>query len=175
MTDRDVLNLITTASKEFGLKCKKFGGALAVEIVRDALIAEGFNVSRRDVYIKGIPIEIDLLIARQGVTPDRGILFYKDEVLVALEIKSRGTFGEASIRSIAGNFSAIREASKGIHCIYLTISERKSYKFRATKGNINAPVYTLFWHSGPEDNLKLESTGDWDRFIAELRQIKNGG
>ena len=175
MNDREILNAITGASNEFGLKCKKFTGAFTVEIVRYVLAGEGFNVSGRDVYIRGIPIEIDLLIARQGVTPERGILFNKEDSMVALEIKSRGTFGEASIKSIARNFNAIREASRGTRCIYLTISDRESYKYKATKENIGASVYTLFWHSGPEENLKFMPTGDWERFIQELRQIQNAG
>jgi hypothetical protein len=175
MTDKEILDAVITVLKKLKQKCKKFAGAVAVEIVQDALVGEGFNVSERDVYIQGIPIEIDVLIARQGVIPEKRILFKKEDVFAALEIKSRGTFGEKSIKTIASNFNAIKEASKSIVCIYLTISDRESYKWKATEKNIDAPVYTLFWHSGPEDNLKFNCTGDWQRFIEKLRQIENGG
>jgi len=170
MNEKEILDTYTALIKKFEPKCKKFDGAVAVEIIRDALQSEGFNVSEKDVYIQGIPIEIDLLIARQGVFPERRILFRPEDVLVALEIKSRGAFGEQALTTIAKNFKMIKKACKSIKCIYVTISERKSYPKKPTYENINAPAYTLFWNSGPEDNQEFSDTGEWKLFIEELRK-----
>lgn len=149
MKAREVLEKILRATEEFGIKCKKFSGAITAELIREALLVEGFNISERDVFIDGIPIEIDLLITQKDSSPKNQIRYNPNDVLVALEIKSRGSFGKNSTRSILNNFEIIKQTQKTIQCIYITLSERKNYKWRATEENINAPVYTLFWHSGP--------------------------
>ena len=112
---------------------------------------------------------------RQGISPERRILFRAEDVLTVLEIKSRGTFGEQSLKNIAKNFSDIKNVGKNIECVYLTLSERESYKWMATEKNISALVYTLFWHSGPEDHLNFRATGDWNRFIEKLKTIESSG
>ncbi len=68
------MEIITKASQDFGVKSKKFSGALTVELVREALLKEGFNVSERDVFIKGFPVEIDLLISKKGISAENRIL-----------------------------------------------------------------------------------------------------
>ena len=173
MKEEKILETVSRATEEFGIKCKKFSGAITVELIRKALLEEGFNVSERDVYINGIPIEVDLLIAQKGISPLTRIQYRPEDILVVLEVKSRGTFGENSIKSISNNFKIIKQAQKNIHCIYITVSDRKNYKWKATEKNINAPAYTLFWHSGPENNLKFDSTGDWKKLIRDLRNIVN--
>lgn len=173
MNEHEILDTYTALMNKFESKCKKFDGACAVEIIRDALKSEGFNVSEKDVYILDIPIEIDLLIARQGASPERRILYRPEDVMVALEIKSRGVFGEQALMGIAENFKKIKNKSMSIECIYVTISDRENYKWKATEENINAPAYTLFWNSGPEDKMEFSATGDWKLFIEKLRKIEN--
>ena len=169
MKEKEILEKISRTTENFGIKCKKFSGALTVELIREALFEEGFNVSERDVFINGIPIEIDLLIAQKGISPIKRIQYKPEDVLVVFEIKCRGTFGENSIKNIFNNFKIIKLNKKNIQCIYVTLSDRKNYKWKATEKNINAPVYTLFWHRGPENSMKFNPTGDWKKLIKDLR------
>ena len=173
MKEEKILETVSRATEEFGIKCKKFSGAITVELIREALLEEGFSVSERDVFINGIPIEVDLLIAQKDISPVNRIQYKPEDVLVVFEIKGRGTFGENSIKSIFNNFKIIKQNKESIHCIYVTLSDRKSYKWKATAKNINAPVYTLFWNSGPENSMKFNPTGDWKRLIKDLFNIVN--
>ena len=171
MNGQDILEIVSRATEEFGIKCRKFNGTMTVELIRKALLEEGFNVSERDVFINRIPIEIDLLIVQKGTNSPNRINYKPADILVAFEIKCRGTFGEESIKSIANHFKIIKEARENINCMYVTLSERKTYKWKATEENINAPAYTLFWHSGPENKLKFDPTGDWEKLIKDLSNI----
>ncbi len=49
--------------------CNKFEGHLAVETLKQALADEGIASSARDVFVKGVPVELDLLIPRIGASP----------------------------------------------------------------------------------------------------------
>jgi UDP-N-acetylglucosamine 2-epimerase len=173
MQERNILEIVTKTSQDFGVKCKKFSGTLTVELIRQALLKKGFNVSERDVFIKGIPVEIDLLIYKKGISSENRVLYKPEDVLVILEVKRKGTFGEFAIKSIMNNFKLIKQRSKNINCIYVTLTERKNYKWKATEQNINSPVFTLFWHSGPENNMKYENTRDWKKLINYLNKITN--
>jgi hypothetical protein len=51
------------------LDCRKFQGHVAVEIMKEALAAEGIATSARDVFIAGLPVEWDLLVPREGAEP----------------------------------------------------------------------------------------------------------
>jgi hypothetical protein len=65
MTGEEIVTEIRDATEQFG-KCGKFGGAATVEIVKHGLSKEGISTSARDVFIKGVPLEIDLLVPRRG-------------------------------------------------------------------------------------------------------------
>ena len=43
------------------LDCRKFSGHVAVEIMKQVLAEKGIETSARDVFIRGLPIEWDLL------------------------------------------------------------------------------------------------------------------
>ena len=77
-------------------------------MIRDAFKKEGFTVSERDVYIKGIPIENDLMVLRPGIKSENRILYDHEDILVVLEIKSRGSFGKSIIEGIRKNFNLIK-------------------------------------------------------------------
>jgi hypothetical protein len=51
------------------------------------------------------------------------------------------------------------------------MSERQSYKYKATEEKLGFPVYTLAWHHGPDENRKYETTGDFSRLVSELASI----
>lgn len=171
MSDKYILDNYKKAKENFGSKCSKYRGTLTVELIRQALKKEGFIVSERDVFIKGIPIENDLIISKVGSKPENRILYNKEDVLAVLEIKSRGIWGKSAIDRIRKNFDLIKSNNKNIKCLYMTLSDRKSYKWKATEANINSPAYTLFWHTGPENKLRFEPTGDWTRLVSTIRKI----
>jgi hypothetical protein len=52
MKEKDILEIVLRATEEFGIQCKKFSGTITVELIREALLEEGFNVSEKgDILI----------------------------------------------------------------------------------------------------------------------------
>jgi len=173
MEDEEAFNLVSNAKNSFGVKCAKFAGALTVEIIKHHLENHGIYVSPRDVFIKGIPIEIDLLIPKKGITPEYGILYEPQDVLAVLEVKNYGAFGEATVNRIKSNFHRIHRINKKLYCAYVTLMERKGYKWAITSDNVNFPSYTLFWHSGSGKNFKIESSGDWKKLLDDINRMQS--
>lgn len=50
----------------------KLTGAVTIELLRRYLEAKGLTVSGRDVFVRGYPAEVDLVVTRQRVIPDSG-------------------------------------------------------------------------------------------------------
>jgi hypothetical protein len=173
MDDITLLDQINRAKEDFGIKCSKYAGAITVEFVSRALRGHGISASPRDVFIKGVPIEIDLLIPRAGTSPENGILYRPKDVLIALEIKNSGAFGEETIRRIRKNFMTIQQHNEQIRCFYVTLAERKGYKWAVTEDNLGFPAYTLFWHSGSSKNRKYEPSGDLQGLINDISSVDN--
>jgi len=172
VTDREILAAVEAAKQNFGTKCGKYTGAFTVEMIRHALEANGVSVSPRDVFILGIPIEIDILIPRRGATPLHSLLYTPADVLAIVEIKNRGSFGSATIQKVRANFAAIREANPQIQCCYLTLAERKTYKWTVTDENCGGDVYTMFWHRMSHKQTVYDSTGDWERFVSAVKEVQ---
>ena len=168
MKEHEILEQANAAKREFGTKCSKYVGAVTVELLRRALQEHGINTSPSDVFIKGVAVEIDLLIPKAEVEPQDGLLYQPEDVLFALEVKNRGAFGDKALSGIRRNFQEIRRSNQEIRCLYVTLSERTGYKWAATEDKIDGLVYTLFWNSGPEKNLRYESSDDWQRLINEI-------
>jgi hypothetical protein len=161
--------IVTRARDEkaaFGIKCSKFAGAVTVEILRAALTDEGIPVSPRDVFVRGIPVEIDLVVPRPKQEPLWGLLYEPGQVAAALEIKNTGTFGENSLAKIRRDFGHFREA--GISCAYVTLEERRSYRWAASTEVLGFSCFTLAWHAftgGP-----IEPTEAWVELVKFLRK-----
>jgi len=148
--------------------CKKFSGALTVELIRDHLKREGIPVSPRDVFIKGLPLEIDLIIPRQNIRPAYNLLYKPENVVAVLEIKYRGAFGSQALENIKANFQRIRQFGKHIRCIYVTVIETRGYRWAVTRKNLGFPAYTLFWYSNK--NQEYTQSNDWENLTAYLTQ-----
>lgn len=172
MNDLELLKAVDSAKKAFGTKCGKYSGSLTTEIIRQALKDTGALVSARDVFIRGLPIEIDLIIHRRGITPENSLLYEPQDVLVTIEVKNSGSFGDKTIQVIRQNCEAIRQANNKIRCCYLTLSERKGYKWAISEANSGCESYTLFWHSGSGAKRLDQPTGDWSRFLRNMRQYQ---
>jgi hypothetical protein len=171
MDDRDLLRRVLEARQAFGVKCAKFAGAVTVELFRQALVVEGFTLSPRDVFILGVPVEIDLLMLREGAKAGDRIFYEPSDVLAAFEIKNRGSFGARSVESVRRSFKAIQSANTKIVCMYVTLAERRNYKWAVTSQMLGFEAFTLFWHKGSERKLTYESSGDWERLLCELATL----
>jgi len=171
MDDITLRDQINRAKAGFGVKCSKYAGAITVEFIRLALREHGISASPRDVFIKGVPIEIDLLVPRAGTSPENGILYRPEDVFIALEIKNSGAFGEETSRRIKKNFMTIQQHGEQIDCFYVTLAEREGYKWAITEGNLGFPAYTLFWYSGSGKNRRYEPSGDWQRLICDISSV----
>jgi hypothetical protein len=176
MDEHALLERVNAAKREFGARCKKYVGAVTVELIKRALQENGINTSPCDVFIKGLPIEIDLLIPKAGIEPENGILYRPEDVLVVLEIKHYGAYGEEAVRRIRENFQAIQRCNKEIRCLYITLSERRGYKWAVTEdedslGYLGHPAFILFWRSGSGKKEKWESPGDWQRLVDTIAPV----
>jgi hypothetical protein len=167
MTGEEIVRQARSASKGFQLKCKKFSGAVTAEVMKTVLADEGIPTSARDVFVRGVPVEIDLIVPFPGQGPLLGLLYEPGQVAAALEIKKSGSFGEPTLQKIRKNFGLLRDL--GVKCAYVAIEERESFRWKATQENIGGfPCFTLAWHKvvdGP-----LADTFDWDKLLAFLRQ-----
>jgi len=175
-SDRELLDRILAAQESFGpRRCGKFSGAVTVEVLRAGLRQAGFAVSNRDVFIRGVAIEVDLLIVRPGYDLPGRVLYEPSEVLAALEIKNVGSFGQATIEKVRRDFSRISTACPAALCAYVTLTERKSYKWAITEGNLGHPVFTLFWFKDSGRQRHYQRTGEWPRLLEVLHATVDGG
>ena len=171
MEDYQLLKRIETAKDSFGVKCRKYAGSVTVELILQAFKNHGIQCSPRDVFIKGVPNEFDLLIPEVGVIPENDLLYQSHEVLAALEIKKQGSYGESTVMGIKKKFELVKRVNPKIMCAYVTIAERRGYKWSVLEENIGFPVYTLFWHNGSVKKFQIHSSGDWARLIKDLKSI----
>jgi hypothetical protein len=102
------------------------------------------------------------------------MLYEPEQVLCVLEVKKLGSFGQPAVDAVKDNFRRVRKLRKGIQCAYVTLEERKSYKYRPTRGKIGFPCYTLFWHSGGQAQHKTP-TRDWSKLVAFLETAARTG
>jgi len=174
MEDDEIFETIVHAKKNFGIRCSKFAGTVTVEIIKRALEKSGIRTSSRDVFIKGVPIEIDLLVPRTGAVADYDIVYEPQDVLIVLEIKSAGAFGESTIKSVKKRFQRIREINQKIYCAYVTLAERIGYRWAISEEKTGFPSYTLFWHSGSGGNFTIESKGDWHKLLEDMSKVVAG-
>ena len=164
MTGEELATAAWDACEAFG-KCGKFAGAATVEIVKQALADEGLLTSVRDVFIKGLPVEWDLVVPLSSAVPSlNGLMYQPEHVACALEIKLSGLHSQEDAPRIANNFE--RAKALGVPCAYVTLGERESYRHKATKDNLNFPVFTITWHTANA----LTDTGDWERLLTFLHK-----
>ena len=154
------------AKESFGIKCGKFAGAVTVEILKEALAIEGIPTSQRDVFIRGIPVEIDLVIPREGQRPRWGLVYDPSQVAAVLEVKNSGSFGPKTLATTTRHFALFREAN--VAYAYVTFEERRRYKWAATTQRDGPPCFTLAWHSA--NRKTIEVTTEWADVLTFLRQ-----
>jgi hypothetical protein len=164
MTGEEIVMKARNECARFGT-CGKFAGAATVEIMKQALAEEGIATSVRDVFVQGLPFEVDLVVPRLGADPLlNGLLYQSMQVACALEIKLSGLHSKEDVPFLTRKFE--RAKTLGVHCAYVTFGERQSYRDKATEENLRSPCFTLTWHTAKA----LTDTGDWPRLLAFVRQ-----
>jgi len=171
MLEQELFSLLKQGKQSLGVQSKKFTGTLVIEILRRAFEERGIGTSCPNVYLKGLSFEVDLIIPRRGANVEFEILYNSADVLAVLEIKTSGLFSKEDSSRIGSLFRAVQSINPRIFCAYVTLSERQSYKYKATEENLGFPVYTLTWHHGPDEERKYESTGDFYRLIGKLASL----
>lgn len=156
-----ILNKVEESKGRFG-KCNKFTGALTVELLKRYFADKGITTSAQNVYIEGIPIEIDLLIPKKDANPIYGLLYKPEDVRVVFEIKSSGSYGKQTINRIKKSFGDIKKGNKYIKCAYITLKERKGYLHSINDNNIENPAFTLFYYNNNE-KTPIANNNDWER------------
>ncbi len=170
--EHELLGRVMAAKAVFGVKCKKYAGAVTIETLKDVLQHHGIQTSARDVFIEGIPIEIDLLVPKTGTVARHGILYCPEDVLAVFEVKNSGAFDKDTAVRTAKAFGLICARNPQTHCAYVTLTERRGYKYAVTEENLKYPAYTLFWYTGSSDkNRRYEATSDFARLLKSLRAI----
>lgn len=167
MQAAELVEQVRRAKAGFGTTSAKFAGAVAVEILRTALLDEGIPVSSRDCFVLGIPIEVDLLVTRRGAKATWELLYSPDDVRVALEIKQIGAF-PGTIQKVRRDFRRLSADCPRLACAYVAIEERKGYKHAVTEANIGHPAFTLAVYRDPIKAFEL--TGRWEDLLTFLRE-----
>ncbi len=147
----------------------KLTGALAVEVVRELLLSHQLPVSRRDVFIQGIPTEFDLFVTRPGAEPRYGLIYQPHDVLGVIEVKYTGIFGGEAVPKLREQFNRVVSLHGHIRCYYFTLMEMKGYKHRATLENLGHPVHTAYWRNSRGD--EHTATGELESLLEALRLV----
>ena len=157
------------AKEDFGPNYpKKYGGAVAVEILRAELVKEGIPTSARDVFIRGYPCEVDILIPRLSATPQSALLYEPADVAVALEVKKTGSYAKAGLDKIKSDFSILK--ALGVPCAYVTFEDRETYLHRPNSERIGFPCYAFAWHKKNDGPLRQVSESEgWDALLKVVR------
>ncbi len=164
MTGEEIVEKAWAQCEFFG-KCGKFAGAATVEVMKQALKDEGIPTSGRDVFVRGLPMEIDLIVPCPGAAPLlNGLLYEPSQVACALEVKLSGLHSKEDVPSLARKFEQAK--TLGVRCGYVTLGERQSYRDKATEENLRFPCFTLTWHTA----RTLTDTGDWPRLLTFIRR-----
>ena len=171
MTEDELHRTITEAKAALGFPSRKFSGTVTTELIRQALLDSGIPVSGRDVFVRGLPLEIDLLILSKGAKPRFEVLYEPPDVLACLEVKNAGSFGESTIQGTKAAFARVRTAIPHAQCFYVSLSERSGFPGAVTDANIAASAFTLFNYSGSGKHYKLWPTGDWQRLQLVLQDL----
>lgn len=138
------LDLVMEAVDAWTEGCRKYNGALAVELLKQAFAEEGIATSGRDSYVRSLHIEWDLLVLRAGAKPAFNLLYD------AIDITMR-------------KFEVARAA--GVKCCYVSFCGRRNGA--ATTEKVGFPCFNLTWYHG--EKKPREDTGQWPMLVDFMR------
>ena len=165
-----ILREINDALRRFGevrprLRTK-LTGAVAAEVVREHLVRDGFPVSLRDVFIRGVTSELDLVLPAVDAKSDCNLVYDPQDVRAVLEIKYSGVYNRQVIPRLRECFDSVTSRCPGVFCACVVIHEREGFRFAANSADLGYPVYTLHWWSGARANAR--DTGEWTKLVNDL-------
>ena len=156
------LDLVMEAVDAWTEGCRKYNGALTVELLKQAFAEEGIATSGRDSYVRSLHIEWDLLVLRAGAKPAFNLLYEPSQVKVALEVKLSGVVADA-IDITMRKFEVARAA--GVKCCYVSFCGRRNGA--ATTEKLGFPCFNLTWYHG--EKKPREDTGQWPMLVDFMR------
>jgi hypothetical protein len=149
----------------------KLTGSLCVEVVREYLTKSGIPVSPRDVFIAGIPDEIDLIIPRRSAQPKHGVIYEPSDVAGVLEVKYSGAYSRDVVSDLCERFTRIVSICPDVSCAYLTVCENERFKERVTTERLKFQAFTLYWVNR---NSAVERIGDpWESVVQWINRNVN--
>jgi hypothetical protein len=164
----EIWDQYATAKKCCGEKCTKFGGALFTEILRKHLLPHGIPVSTRDVFVRDLNLEVDLLVhTKTAAEPDHGILYNPSDVLGVLEVKAFGAVGgKEAVQVVKRNLETIGQLT-GAKCFYVCLQENQEREFDGQQ--VSFGDYSFFLNKTKP--RRRDETGDWKRLITDLESL----
>jgi hypothetical protein len=147
----------------------KLTGAVTAEVIRRHLISRGLAVSARDVFVEGNPVEVDLLVHRVGAAPMAGIIYDPDDVRAVLEVKYSGVYDRAVLPALREKFDRLTKMRPLIHCVYVTVLERRGFRYAATTKALGYPAFTLHWYQRTREDAY--DSGDWEKLVSYLQGL----
>ncbi|MGA9779952.1 MAG: hypothetical protein ACLPRE_10955 [Limisphaerales bacterium] len=171
MTGKMLVENARKAKRKLCAKCSKFAGAATTEILRSALAREGITTSARDVFIRGVGLEIDLVITRKTVKPEMGLIYEPRDVALALEVKKSGSYGKEGLEKIKSDFKRLKRV--GVECAYVSFEDRENYKWKPTEEKLGGfKCFTFAWHKDTDSSFA--ETGAWERLVEYLKKTRSG-
>lgn len=161
-----LLKSLKSAEKSLGFSSRQFSGAICVSLLKELINSQGLSTSEKDVFIKDVPIEFDLLIVKPNSKPLHGLLWNPDNVIAALEVKKSGTISEDGIVKTNSDFGRLRTYHPHIKLFFITFSEIRS-KVAVIKRSDDS--FTFFIRR----NGKYSDTGDYERFLSVISDIND--
>ncbi|MCC6019112.1 MAG: hypothetical protein LM601_08775 [Candidatus Verstraetearchaeota archaeon] len=176
---RKVLALSKT-SRETGIGGKfswnRYNGRVACNVVKYYLekhLRSGLKAAT-SVFIKGLPIEFDILIIDKDAVPEEFTdAFDPESVHSVIEVKSHGTIGEERLEQIKRIFEKL-DKEYGIKPIYLTIREAGKPQRKGSKNwiEITTKILSPYKVYVLSDSRKGELYPDqWKNFIEYINSL----
>ena len=149
----------------------KLTGSLAVEVLREHLRESGLPVSQRDVFIRGVKHELDLVVPSPDSRPSHNLIFEPSDVRAVLEVKYSGVYNRQVVPGLKACFDSIKSRCPHVFCACVVVQEREGFRFAANSAELEHPVYTLHLWSGSRENAR--DTGEWQNLIKALRELSS--
>jgi len=177
---------------------KRSGDATEI-VIRSHFLKHGLNMSEPKAGIEGSDIEIDLLLLKPNVNPNREVPYQPEEVKAAVEVKNNAVGGkwidgkqEDPNDKIRDDFNELESVGVNLFAVAVLSEtlpsdpEKKPYKWRIQENKIgkrNCRVFTLVarekWRRLYEVDVvremlkdrEMRRTGEWEELLAYLRAL----
>jgi hypothetical protein len=118
---------------------------LAIEILREQLQMEGFEVSSRNVFMDGLHSALDLVVLRHGAQADYGLVYDSGDVVAVLEVEGIGLFGKRRPKMIQATFDKVKAVNQGIFCAYVVLLQEEVADHKVSEEVPGYPTFRIYW------------------------------